>query len=164
VFWLTEFGVAARVAENRISEVGALLTWELGWMVNRGAKSAFGVAAFAELGALEVGVVGIRPRLRIWLSGSTSLDIAPGVGLLRSESPAKSFSGHVALNLADYSAVTAHVVVLPSGARNYYRTPHVAVFAGGRLGSTAGSVVGIALPVAYVILLAIACGGGGCWD
>jgi len=91
IFWLTEFGVAAPVSSNRDqTSQGALFTWELGGMVNRGTRHAFGVAAFSQAilwGSGQTGggaVVGIRPRVRFWMGHTTSLDIAPGIVVLGS--------------------------------------------------------------------------------
>src|SRR5207302_7374315 len=99
VFWLTEFGVAAPISFNPSgASRGALFTWELGGMANRGTRHAFGVAAFTQAilwGSDQIGqraAVGIRPRLRFWMSQTTSFDIAPGMVVLGAGAP--GFSGH----------------------------------------------------------------------
>src|SRR5256712_10601259 len=47
VFWLTEFGVAAPISSNpNGASRGALFTWELGGLVNRGPRYAFGLPAY----------------------------------------------------------------------------------------------------------------------
>src|SRR5207237_7739766 len=117
VFWLTEFGVAAPISTNATgASRGALFTWELGGMANRGTRHAFGVAAFSQAilgGSDQTGqgaAVGIRPRLRFWMSHTASVDIAPGMVILGSGSP--GFSGHAGLTFADSAGLT-----VPASAR-----------------------------------------------
>jgi hypothetical protein len=162
VFWLTEFGVAARVGYNQPYESGPLFTWELGGMVNHGTRGAFGMAAFAQVGD-GVGAVGIRPRLRYWITPTTSLDLAPGV-VLHGSGRSPGFSGHIGLNFGDYAAVTAHVVALRPEPYDIDQRTRTFVFAGGRLGSVPGTIVGITAPIVLLIALVIACSSGGCFD
>ena len=153
VFWLTEFGVAAPISfnPNGVSG-GALFTWELGGMVNRGTRHAFGVAAFSQAilwGTDQTGqgaAVGIRPRLRFWTSQTTSIDIAPGIVVAGSGAP--GFSGHAGLNFADYAGLTMHVVALRPEQFDVDRSTRVAVFAGGRLASVPGTILGVGGPLA----------------
>src|SRR5205807_6549338 len=77
--------------------------------------------------------VGIRPRVRFWMSHTTSFDIAPGMVVLGSGAP--GFSGHAGLNIADYVGLTMHVVALRPERFDVDRSTRVAVFAGGRLAS-----------------------------
>jgi len=168
VFWLTEFGAALPLSSNPngVSR-GALFTWELGGMVNRGTRHAFGVAAFSQAilgGSDEPGsgaAVGIRPRLRFWMSHTTSIDIAPGVVVAGAGAP--GFSGHAGLSLADYAGLTLHVVALRPDQFDVDRRVRVAVFAGGRLASVPGTIVGVGGPAALGAALLIACGSGSCF-
>jgi len=168
VFWLTEFGVAAPISfnPNGVSG-GALFTWELGGMVNRGTRHAFGVAAFSQAilwGTDQTGqgaAVGIRPRLRFWTSQTTSIDIAPGIVVAGSGAP--GFSGHAGLNFADYAGLTMHVVALRPEQFDVDRSTRVAVFAGGRLASVPGTILGVGGPLAVGAAFLIACGSGSCF-
>ena len=159
-FWLTEAGVAARLAGNQPYGSSPLFTWELGWMHNHGTRSALGIAAFGQAGG-DLPAAGIRPRLRLWMNPTVSLDVAPGIALVGG---APGFSGHVGLNLGDYAAATVHVVALRPRTYDTNRSTRTAVFVGGRLGSVPGTVVGVGGPVALVIAFLIACGSGGCSD
>jgi hypothetical protein len=168
VFWLTEFGVAAPISSNpNGASQGALFTWELGGMVNHGTRHAFGVAAFSQAilwGSGQAGdgaAVGIRPRLRFWTSNTTSIDIAPGLVIAGSGAP--GFSGHAGLSFADYAGLTMHVVALRPDQFDVDRSTRVAVFAGGRLGSAPGTIVGVGGPVVLVAAVLIACSSGNCF-
>jgi hypothetical protein len=168
VFWLTEFGVAAPISSNpNGASRGSLFTWELGGMVNRGTRHALGVAAFSQAvlwGSGQVGdgaAVGIRPRVRFWTSNTTSIDIAPGIVVAGSGAP--GFSGHAGLNLADYAGLTMHVVALRPDQFDVDQSTRVAVFAGGRLASAPGTIVGIGGPLAVAAALLIACSSSNCF-
>ncbi len=137
-------------------------------MVNRGTRHAFGVAAFSQAilgGTDQTGqgaAVGIRPRLRFWMSQTTSIDIAPGIVVAGSGAP--GFSGHAGLSFADYAGLTMHVVALRPDQFDVDRSMRVAVFAGGRLASAPGTIVGVGGPVAVLAAFLIACGSGSCFD
>ena len=168
VFWLTEFGVAAPISSNpNGGSRGALFTWELGGMVNRGTRHAFGVAAFSQAilwGSDQTGqgaAVGIRPRLRFWMNHNTSIDIAPGIVVAGSGAP--GFSGHAGLSFADNAGLTMHVVALRPEPYDVDRSTRVAVFAGGRLASLPGTVVGVGGPAAVLAAFLIVCGSGDCF-
>src|SRR5256886_10201046 len=144
------------------------LTWEFGGMVNRGTRHAIGVAAFGQAilwGNDQTGqgaAVGIRPRLRVWMGHTTSFDIAPGIVVHGSGAP--GFSGHAALNFADYAGVTMHVVALRPDQYNADRRTRVTVFTGGRLGSVPGTIMGVGGPAVVLVAFLIVCGSGGCFD
>jgi hypothetical protein len=160
-FVLTEFGAAFRVADNR-QTTGPLYTWELGVMSNHGAKRAFGAALFAQAGN-EVFAAGIRPRARVWLTGSTSLDLAPGL-VLTGTSPGPGFSGLAAVNFGDIAAVTTNLMVLRPRPFETGRGARVSLFVGGRVGSGLGTtaIVGTG---ALILAFVIACGSGnGCFS
>jgi hypothetical protein len=111
-------------------------------MMNRGKKLAFGVAGFLEgktNSETGEGGIGIRPRLRWWISPDISVDVAPGFG-------GGHFSGHVGLNFGDVVALTAHVVTRPYGEGG----PDV--FVGGRGGYALGAVLGGAMLVLIALL------------
>jgi len=159
-FLLTEFGAALRAADNR-HVAGSLYTWELGLMSNHGAKRALGAALFAQAGN-EVFAFGIRPRARVWLTESTSLDLAPGL-VLTGTSPGPGFSGLVAVNFADVVAVTTNLMVLRPRPFETGQGARVSLFVGGRVGSALGTTA-IAGTGALILAFVIACGSGGCFD
>ena len=154
-FWLTEFGFAKGVT----SDSASLYTWELGWTVNRGTRHAVGIGVFFQgrrgvenfpdpryRTTLDEAGLGVRPRLRLWMSRAISVDVAPGI-ILFGSGAGVGFSGHVGLNFGDYAAITAHVVSRPHAAiaRN-------GVFVGGRVGSAFGAILGGATLALIAIL------------
>lgn len=159
-FWLTEAGVAARLGGNQSYGSAPLFTWELGWMHNHGTRRAFGLAAFGQAGG-DMAAGGIRPRLRLWMNPTVSLDVAPGIVLFGSGG-APGFSGHVGLNLGDYAAATVHVVALRPRTYDTNRSMRTAVFVGGRFGSVPGTVAGVGGPLVLLAALVIACHSGAC--
>jgi hypothetical protein len=75
------------------------------------------------------------------MSHTTSIDIAPGIVVAGSGAP--GFSGHAGLSFADYAGLTMHVVALRPDQYDVDRRMRVAVFAGGRLASAPGTIVGV---------------------
>lgn len=161
-FWITEVGLSARL-DSHLDTEGGSVTVELGYMVNAGARSAFGISGFFR-GGEPVGGVGIRPRYRLWLGKSISLDVAPGI-VLKSTSGGQftlksgGFSGQLALNIAPGIGLVGQVdqVRLDSTAfQNTFpdgKTTDVAWYAGGRLSGGAG-VAGILAFLALGALVA----------
>ncbi len=158
-FWLTEFGMAQGLFGGRAASHEKLLTWEFGMMWNRGERKALGLAMFFQEGTYAGGI-GVRPRLRSWLSPTTSIDIAPGI-LLGSERP--SFSGHLALNKSNL-ALTTHVVAFRPATTDWWNPRNSwLTFVGARAGSAPGLALAIIVPVAVVAFFLLACGGGNCY-
>lgn len=93
-FWITEFGVALGFTRD----TPAYYTWEFGWMVNRGERSALGATIL--LGAGGGGRVGLKPRLRHWLADGKAVEVSAGL-LITSPGEGFGFTGHVGLNLND---------------------------------------------------------------
>ncbi|MEO8450605.1 MAG: hypothetical protein ABI647_12475 [Gemmatimonadota bacterium] len=156
-FMITEFGVARELAlgTGMGEHSGTLATWEFGSMVNLGSRHAIGVALVAH--ALDAWGIGIRPRYRTWLSPTVSLDVAAGI-LVRGRA---GFTGQVALDFADYAALTAQVLSVGEDF-GQGRRRGVRFYLGGRLGSVPGAVTGIAVPLFVIAAFVIACAGGGC--
>ena len=102
-----------------------------------------------------------RPRLRFWTSQTISIDIAPGIIVAGSGAP--GFSGHAGVSFADYAGLTMHVVALRPEQFDVDRSTRVAVFAGGRLASVPGTVVGVGGPAAVLAAFLIVCGSGDCF-
>ena len=94
-------------------------------------------------------------------SQTTSIDIAPGIVVAGSGAP--GFSGHAGLNFADYAGLTMHVVALRPEQFDVDRSTRVAVFAGGRLASVPGTILGVGGPLAVGAAFLIACGSGSCF-
>lgn len=175
-FWITEFGLAARLTPAEFAN-GPLYTWELGGMKNRGTRNALGAALFVE-GSDEGGAWGLRPRYRRWLNPKTTLDLAPGIAIGGDRNLTPGFSGHVALNFADYFALTSTIRVArryeyvpatlsPAGyPLSYTEVPSIraAWFGGARLGALPGTIVGVAIPTAVIVTFLIVCGRGACFD
>src|SRR5690242_6625913 len=150
-FWLTEFGLAARLGSA--SSPDALLTMELGAMRNVGAQSALGGSLYLSLndGAGDVGGVGVKPRIRRWLGPGIALDVSPGILLAGGGSP--GFTGHVGLTVRDWLALTMQAqTVQPtnSGGRA------LAWFGGARLGALPGAI-GAGAMLLLGTLLAVGC-------
>ena len=146
-FWITEAGFSARL-DQRGDTGGLSATLELGYMVNAGARSAFGISGFLR-GGEPVGGIGIRPRYRLWLGKTVSLDVAPGIVLKTlsgGQFTVKSggFSGQVALNITPGLGLVGQVdqVRLDTTAiQNPFasgKTTDVAWYAGARLSGGAG--------------------------
>jgi hypothetical protein len=166
-FWLTEFGGAVRVGSGEFADFRGSITWEVGRMKNMGHKYALGAAAFLESRALTPSV-GIRPRVRLWLSSGNSVDIAPGI-VVASPGTGPTFSGHVSFNMSDYVALTVQVVGVkddtygltngsPNGAVSG-RSTRMVLLAGGRLGAKPG-VVSAILPGSFFLAMLALCRGG----
>ena len=145
VFWLTEFSAALPVPY----EGGSLYTGEVGSMMNRGKRLAFGVAGFFQgIGGAGEGGIGIRPRLRWWMSPDISVDVAPGI-VWHGSGTRPGFSGHAALNVGDVFALTAHVVErVPSlPYYEYEGETRGGVFLGVRAGYAVGALILVCLVV-----------------
>ena len=159
-FVLTEFGASFPIADNGQTR-GPLYTWELGVMANRGTRHAFGAALFAQARD-EVLAAGIRPRVRVWLTGSTSVDLAPGL-VLTGSSPGPGFSGFASVNFADLAAVSTELMLLRPRPVDLGQGTRVSLFVGGRLGSGLGATA-IAGTGALILAFLISCGSSGCFS
>ncbi|MDO9069553.1 MAG: hypothetical protein Q7W05_14015 [Deltaproteobacteria bacterium] len=140
---------------------------DFGWMWNRGGNRALGGAFF--VGALSGPAlhfhVGVRPRLRRWLSARSSLDVSLGpfiAPVTIEPTPAQyadpdfsdrsdtrlGWSAQVGYNHADNISYVVQVEAL-SARQASTPQPDVSFYAGARLGSGVGVV---ALAVSGVIL------------
>jgi hypothetical protein len=156
-FMLTEFGYSRRLNDSHRDVYSGrwYLTAELGAMVNRGYRSALGAALF--FGAEDDGSRwGLRPRYRRWLSGTISLDVAPGILFAgtdnRFQPSFPGFSGQLSLGVGDLVGVTTQLEIIPSDALGT-RTEW---FVGVRGGSGIGIVGGLATFVLAAIAAATA--------
>ncbi|HYI01539.1 hypothetical protein [Hyalangium sp.] len=125
--------------------------WEAGYMRNLEVHElAVGGALFVVNDEDSRRMLGLKPRLRTWLNPWLSFDVAPGLllfGLKHGTSFIPSypgFNGHVALNFADFAAVSAQLEVLPLTMRSNVNPEGIEVngFIGLRFGSYPGAAVG----------------------
>jgi hypothetical protein len=160
-FWIVESGIAARL--NRHSDgfgggsTDILASLEFGFMRNRSPTTALGGTAF--LGAADqitgnTGVLlGLKPRLRRWLGRTLSVDLAPGgFYVLSGDANANTIglTGHGGLNLGDWAALSAQVLVGKSPSHPSGST-ELGLYLGGKLGSYPGAASGVAVPLAILL-------------
>jgi hypothetical protein len=125
--------------------------WELGYMQNLEVHDlAVGGTLFVVNDDEPRRMLGVKPRLRRWLSPWMSWEVAPGVLLVGLDHGTAfipnypAFSGHVALNFGDFVAVSAQLEVLPLQERSIVNPQGTEVtgFIGVRFGSYPGVTVG----------------------
>ncbi len=158
-FLITEAGLGLRLnPESGLNPSdGRMLTGELGVLWNRNTRLAWGAGVFANYGDRADGW-GIRPRVRRWLSETTTLDVSAGVVRHVHIGGDWGFAGQAALGVGDWVALSLQTTTLRLV--NAQRTG-VAWYGGVRLGSYPGVAAGVVAGVVG-ILFAIACGGGAC--
>ena len=170
-FWITEASYLIRLGGTPDSysySVGGRYSAsvDLGGMLNVSDRVAIGASASAS--ALDGIQLAVKPRVRVWLSPNTSLDLAPGI-VVSGDGGAHRFVGDASIMFQDRIGVTAQAYVLPTGTFYPDGTStvghHLVVYTGVRLGSKLG-VVGAGAD-ALALLLAfgayfIACGHNGC--
>ena len=143
-FWIVESGLAVRL--NSTVGLGqtmpGLATFEVGWMRNRGERTALGATASFGVGPQPGFGTGyylaIKPRWRRWLSPTTSLDLSPGL-IISSEERFPGFTGSADLNFGDWVSWTTQLqVVKPL----FGGGTDVGVYSGLKLGSYGGLITG----------------------
>jgi len=158
-FFITEAGIGFRLNPDPLdpNPTGRLLTGELGWMRNQSQRWAWGATAFLGFGDKADGL-GIRPRFRLWLSRTVSLDLAPGlVRHVHSGGGDWGFAGYGAVSIGDWLAVTGEALRV----RTYTGQRGMAWYGGARLGSYPGVAACVGAGVVG-ILIALSCRGGAC--
>jgi hypothetical protein len=157
LFFITEAGIGFRLSPDpsNPNPQGRLLTGELGWMRNQNQRWAWGATAFLGFGDNADGL-GIRPRFRLWLDHTVSLDLAPGlVRHIHSGGGDWGFAGYGAVSFGDWLALGVQALTV----RSPYTNQRGKVWYGGvRLGSYPGVAAGV---VAGVVGILIALSGGG---
>jgi len=140
-FMMTEFAVLAGPATG-YRRPPANMIWDVGYAHHVGARRAVGASLTFIADDDDRVLIGVRPRLRQWLGGHTSLDVAPALlightdaGGLRIEYP--GLSAFVGLGWRDLLAVNAQVEVIRLAG---VASPQTAWLVGLRLGSYAGLV------------------------
>jgi hypothetical protein len=113
-WFITEAGLFRRFTDVQDGDESTLFAYSLGWMVNRGARSAVGGELFG--GAEGEVRGGLAVRGRRWLSERSALDVSAGIHLYGDASSQNVAAGSpmvkVRLTHADLIAVTARVDVL----------------------------------------------------
>ncbi len=150
-FWITEFGAAlfsappsgGRTPDGR----RVLLTWELGYMRNRSMNDAVGASIFLSTNDQAMRS-GVRARYRRWLGQDTGADISPTLIVFQatddykvSLTPGAALQG--SLSFGGWIGLTGEVEATRGGVR---------LISGVRIGSYAGAVSGLALPVAVAAM------------
>lgn len=126
--------------------------WEIGALVNRGAREAVGGTVV--LGGDGHGArAAVKARYRRWLGRHAAFDVAGGLAVARCESattvfdnrPAFGLTGDVALGLTDWASVGVRGDLLWSDGE-----PVGATYGTVRLGTVPGILAGIIVLVAFV--------------
>lgn len=112
-----------------------LITWELGWMKNLNEDYALGGTLLIE-GNEHTKSIGLKPRLRRWLSPKLSIDF--GIGFL---APGSVVTGDVDLNWRDWFILTSKIE----------HDDKTAWYGGVKFGSYAG-LVATALAIPIIII------------
>ena len=176
-FLITEFGLSYGLDKPSDEANLQLLTWELGYMVNRDEHSAIGGTFFIAVEPDgDASWLGLKARYRYWLSGNRSLDIAPGILITgwKSKFGFPSFTCHTALNLNDWFAITGQVDIVRWKTSGYEHTLQNGQFQftwqektvtkpewylGLKLGTPAGAGIGTAAVIAAAVAVAITFSG-----
>jgi hypothetical protein len=137
-----------------------MFNWSLGFMANRGPRTAIGGAVFASVEGEIRGGVGLRWRR--WLGRTSSLDLGAGVHLFGDASSGTVSVGsptfQARLGYHDLIAATARLDLLHS-VTNATGVTSTRLYLGAELGTTPG-VVGYAATAALAILFLAAYGSG----
>jgi hypothetical protein len=148
-FWITEFGVLSTQSRPQRYSDPAIVVWELGRMYNLTERRALGASVMFATGD-DLMRLGVKARYRVWLNEVVAAELAPGILVLSSDNDMNGrggagFVAHGAVTLQDWVTALAQVDVRRSG---------LASFLGLKLGSVPGTVVGLAVPAAFGVLLA----------
>lgn len=136
-FLITELGGYYKLNRNDRAPKGSqyLIAWELGWMKNLNEDYALGGTLLIE-GNEHTKGIGLKPRLRRWLSPELSVDVS--LGILKSQESGSGLTGDVSLNWRDWFFLTSKI-------ENVNRT---AWYGGVKFGSYAGLITtAVAVPV-----------------
>jgi len=149
-FLVTEFGLFYGLDKSSDQSNLRLVTWELGYMVNRNEHSALGgtfvLAVDPDGGASRLG---LKARYRYWLSSKKSVDIAPGILFSGSKDGFEfpSFTCNAGLNLNTWFAISGQVDIIR---RKTVTKPE------GYLGFKFGTPTGAGIATAALVVAALA--------
>ena len=149
-FTITEFGYANLFSSSENS-VGIIdhgyFTWQFGGMKNLSPSMALGFTLLLTADD-DYGRVGLRFRLRSWLTETVTLDVSFGRFLAGGgNSNRRSFTGELALGVSDWVALTGQFERSPTG---------WAWYNGMKLGSELGLTVGIIAPLIVGMMVSAA--------
>lgn len=176
-FWITESGAfyhlnahaGDRWSDREIYE-NLYYTWEIGVMVNRSSRTAYGGTFYVGWdGYINDARLGFKGRWRWWLSPHTALDLSPGILFSDkiSDSPIWCLSASLCGN--DRIMVIAQVEMVTwkkirSNNIGYFgEGTDLLLYGGLRFGAEAGIVVGILTPIILAATAANDFGGGRDW-
>lgn len=163
-FWLTETGAGYRV--NRFyspyeRDHDGLGSIEVGLMRNRG-RMALGGTVFLGVGDQITGntgvLVGLKPRLRRWLSPALSLDGGAGPAIVLygdSNQGRLALTGHIGITLGDFVGVSTEVLLGPTPGFPKSGPTKAGLYLGGKLGSYPGVISGVAVPALALLFVAL---------
>lgn len=155
-FWITEFGVGARLNDSSDSTRAASVSteyavYDFGPMFNLNSKTALGATVSMKL--MNETHLGLFGRYRRWLDDTWAIDISPGVLLLGDSNDSDyellypTMAGRVGLSHGDWLSVRGGMEVT----RVRDSDSEVDWFADARLGYYPGAAVGL-----LFLLLAVA--------
>ncbi len=150
-FLVTELGYRYRLNEPEGVSNRTSTTWDVGWMTNRSESLALGGTVFFGVQTSALRTVGLKPRLRRWLTGGLSVDVSAGLAFpvrdpLASPAFSAAFTGDVGLNLSDVWQLTGgfEIQKLAEGGTD------VAWYGGGKGGSYVALVATLLLAIAGI--------------
>lgn len=162
-FWVTEFAYTPRLNANPSGGGGPnyYFTWDVGGMVNSGARTALGGGVF--LGGEDDGFrFGLRFRYRRWLNSTTGLDISPGILLAGGDNKRQpkfpGFTGSLGVMHRDLFGISAQLEVV----RDTSGRVETAWYGGVKFASYPGIILSVAGPLLIVAVLGQSCIGLSC--
>ena len=141
---VTEFGGAVRLAGNQPDSRGTLFQYNLGAFRNLSPKAGVGLTLFGTWSE-SARTAGLAPRVRLWAGRRLSFDVAPGLIVFQGGSRNLGFNGHLAANLGPHLSITSTLQMTDWSSRHFERKEW---FVGARLNGKAGTIAGLATPVA----------------
>jgi hypothetical protein len=160
-FWITESGAffhlnshkGDRWNDRKVYE-NLYYTWEIGGMVNRNPKTAFGGTLYIGWdGYINDTRLGIKGRWRWWLSPHTGLDLSPGILMSDKISASPIWCLSASLCGDDRIMVIGQMEVVnwkdthPNNVGYFGRGTDILFYGGLRFGAEMGIIVGIITPI-----------------
>ena len=144
-FWVTEAGFTVRLGDDTV----LYPSFEVGPLLNLGSAVGLGLAGY--VGFNDGFVAGLKPRVRVWAGANTAVDVAAGLlCCVDKYEDSRVISGHLGLVFGDQAAA-----ILQVERKQWYHPDRglfydYETFLGGKVGSTAGIVTGVATAVVGV--------------
>jgi hypothetical protein len=134
------------------NDFASQLSWEVGAMKNRGAKSALGATLLLGVGDASTRI-GVKGRYRRWLNPEgLALDVSAGAlsgRALNTTGNSLIVTGDAAFNYFDYGAIVARAEVTRAN-----DAPRAAVYGGIRFGSKPAAIATVVMAGLFAILAA----------